>query len=525
MLRKDRPLVAVVGLGYWGRNLMRDFYRLGAIKSVWDADADLVRQRLTEHPGPEAAPDFEAIVNDDDISGVVLATPAATHFALGRRVLEAGKHLFVEKPLALTLAEGRELAALAQNKRLALMVDHLLQNHPAYIKLRELAEAGALGRIRRIVSRRQSFGKLRTEEDVWWSFAPHDISMILGLMGRLPESVALSGDAWISPGLVDAAEARLDFGGGATAHISVSWLHPAKEHRLIVAGEEKMAVFDDTRPWDEKLLLYPHRITWPHQRPVAEPGPAEAVPLTEAQPLRAQARDFLSAMAGEKTPRTDGAEGLAVLSVLAAGSESLKNGGRPQSPPDSAPDYFVHPTAVVEPGVKIGAGCKIWHFSHLLDGVELGENCNLGQNVVVGPRVRVGRGVKIQNNVSVYEGVTLEDGVFCGPSMVFTNVINPRADIVRKDEYRPTRVRRGASIGANATVVCGHTLGAWCFVGAGAVVTADVPDQALMVGNPARQYGWVCRCGHRLPENFICDRCGRGYEPGPEGLRLREEKA
>jgi UDP-2-acetamido-3-amino-2,3-dideoxy-glucuronate N-acetyltransferase len=433
----------------------------------------------------------------------------------------------VEKPLALSRDEGRELVRLAADKGLTLMVDHILQNHPAYIKLKELADKGALGRIRHIHSRRRSFGKIRTEEDVLWSFAPHDLSMILGLMGREPESVAASGGAWLTPGLADAVEGSLQFSGGATAQVSVTWLNPVKEQRLIVVGEEKMAVFDDTLPWPEKLKLYAHRVAWPSQRPEAKAAEAEAVALEEQSPLTAQCRDFLAAMAGEKRVVSDGAEGLRVLSILEALSASLKNNGQRVALGGceaAPPAYFAHPTAIVDEGVTIGAGSKIWHFSHILSGSTLGEKCNLGQNVVVGPKVTVGRSVKIQNNVSVYEGVTLEDDVFCGPSMVFTNVYNPRANIVRKDEYRQTLIRQGASIGANATVVCGHTLGAWCFIGAGAVVTRDVPDYALMVGSPARRTGWVCRCGTKLPESLTCPACGKSYEQHGETLQFRGEK-
>ena len=163
--------------------------------------------------------------------------------------------------------------------------------------------------------------------------------------------------------------------------------------------------------------------------------------------------------------------------------------------------FFAHETAVIDVPCEIGAGTKIWHFSHIMQGCTLGERCNIGQNVVVSPQCRLGNNVKIQNNVSVYTGVILEDDVFCGPSMVFTNVINPRSHIQRKDEYRETRVKRGASIGANSTIVCGVTLGKYCFIGAGAVVTRDVPDYALVYGNPARQRGWVCWCGVRLDLN------------------------
>ena len=177
-------------------------------------------------------------------------------------------------------------------------------------------------------------------------------------------------------------------------------------------------------------------------------------------------------------------------------------------------DYFAHESSYIDDGAQIGKGTRIWHFCHVMPGAVIGERCNLGQNVVVMPGTRIGNDVKIQNNVSVYEGVVLEDGVFCGPSCVFTNVINPRSHLSRKAEYLPTLVRRGASIGANATVICGATIGEFAFIGAGAVVRGDVPDYALMLGVPARQVGWMCRCGVRLePRKGItaCTACGARY--------------
>jgi len=176
--------------------------------------------------------------------------------------------------------------------------------------------------------------------------------------------------------------------------------------------------------------------------------------------------------------------------------------------------YFVHESAYVDEPCEIGEGTKIWHFSHVMPNCAIGPRCNIGQNVVVSPGVRIGEGCKIQNNVSLYTGVILEDFVFCGPSMVFTNVVNPRSEVVRRDEYKTTLVRRGASIGANATVVCGTTIGTYAFVGAGSVVTHDVPDFAVVIGNPARRTGWMCRCGVKLRVDGAsarCAACGTRY--------------
>jgi UDP-2-acetamido-3-amino-2,3-dideoxy-glucuronate N-acetyltransferase len=185
--------------------------------------------------------------------------------------------------------------------------------------------------------------------------------------------------------------------------------------------------------------------------------------------------------------------------------------------------YFVHESSYVDEPCQIGEGTKIWHFCHVMKDSVIGAGCNIGQNVMISPGVRIGHGCKIQNNVSLYTGVILEDFVFCGPSMVFTNVVNPRSEVVRKDEYKTTLVKHGASIGANATVVCGITIGEYAFIGAGAVVTRDVPDFALVMGNPARRSGWMCRCGVKLRTNgrtLVCETCGTRYDLHGDVLRL-----
>ena len=182
-------------------------------------------------------------------------------------------------------------------------------------------------------------------------------------------------------------------------------------------------------------------------------------------------------------------------------------------------EYKIHESAYVDEGAIVGSGTRIWHFCHIMGGARIGEQCSLGQNVNVGARAILGDRVKVQNNVSIYDDVVIEDDVFCGPSMVFTNVINPRSFIERKNEYRKTLVGKGASIGANATVVCGAKLGEYCFVGAGAVVTKDVPAYALVYGSPARQHGWVCKCGNKLDEALSCSACGMKYSKAPAGIK------
>ena len=291
--------------------------------------------------------------------------------------------------------------------------------------------------------------------------------------------------------------------------------------RLVAVGDEGMAVFDDTRPWAGKLAFYPHKVAWRDGRPEPVRAAPLAIEVQPAEPLRLECRHFLDRLRDGRHPRTDAWEGIRVVAVLDGYRRSLES-GRPVAADiagGSGNGFFAHPTAVLDDGCRIGAGTRIWHFSHILKGVRLGRDCVVGQNVAIGPDVTVGDRCKIQNNVSLYPGVVLEDGVFCGPSCVFTNVNTPRAEIERKTEFRPTRVGRGATIGANATIVCGHDLGAYSFVAAGAVVTRDVPPHALVAGTPARRIGWVSRAGERLGSDLVCPRTGVRYRlDGPDRL-------
>ena len=335
----------------------------------------------------------------------------------------------------------------------------------------------------------------------------------MALLKEYPEKVAAHGGCYISPKIADTTLTTCEFRSGVRAHIFVSWLHPFKEQKLCVVGDRNMAVFDDTES-ERKLTLYPHRIEWMDRVPVAKKNEGVVVDLPKREPLKEECKHFLECMAEGKRPVTDGASALEVLRVLHAAEQSLKASGAPVNAVPVVPKYYAHPSAVIDEPCEIGAGTKIWHFSHIMAKSTIGERCNLGQNVLVSNGVRIGNNVKIQNNVSLYTGVELEDDVFCGPSMVFTNVINPRSHIVRKNEYQRTLVKRGASMGANCTIVCGTTIGEYAFVAAGAVVSRDVKPYALVMGVPARQVGWMCYCGVRLPESShpCCSACGRKYD-------------
>jgi UDP-2-acetamido-3-amino-2,3-dideoxy-glucuronate N-acetyltransferase len=519
------PRVAVIGAGYWGKNLVRNFAALGALAAVCDRDEARLASIRQDYPEVRTCLALHEILADPSIDAAVIATPAETHYPLAKELLLAGKHLFVEKPLVLNEADGLELIELAESAGKVLMVGHLLRYHPAFIVLSDLVGSGALGKINYIYSNRLNLGKIRREENILWSFAPHDISMILALAGEAPETVSAAGGNYLHSRIADVTTTHLAFPSGMRAHIFVSWLHPFKEQKLVVVGESKMAVFDDTQPWPEKLLLYPHEIRWEHNVPVPARAQPERVPLPVSEPLKLECEHFLSCVAKGERPVTDGVEGLDVLRVLNASQLSLDTGETVRPGARAAARFpsgvFVHETAVVDQGAALGAGVKIWHFSHVLPGSRIGERVNIGQNVSIGPDAVIGDGCKIQNNVSVYKGVTLEDDVFCGPSAVFTNIMNPRAHIARMHEVRPTLVRKGASLGANCTIVCGRTVGRYAFVGAGAVVTRDVPDHALVVGNPARRIGWMCACGGRLDEDLVCADCGTVHERRGDGLAPR----
>ncbi|OGF62350.1 MAG: oxidoreductase [Candidatus Fischerbacteria bacterium RBG_13_37_8] len=523
--------IGLIGLGYWGNNLLRNLYELNVLHTACDVDEKLLMERKSQFPGIEYVNSFEKVLQIPEIKAAAIATPAASHYELIKKALLAGKDVFVEKPLALTMTEGQELVQLAEQKKRILMVDHILQYHPAVIKLKELIKAGELGKIQYIYSNRLNIGKLRTEENILWSFAPHDISIILMLMDEEPLCVSTFGGAYLNEGIYDTTLSMFEFANGVKAHIFVSWLHPFKEQKLVVVGTKAMAVFDDVS--EEKLFLYPHTIEWRNGKvPIAQKAQYQVVPFAKGEPLKIEMQHFLMCVKERKRPKTDGQEALKVLKILEACQTNIEQHSLSQGIPEIQEispkidkKYFVHESSFVDDQVEIGDGTKIWHYCHILKNTKIGQNCIFGQNVMVGPNVIIGNRVKVQNYVSIYESVELEDEVFCAPSMVFTNVINPRAFIERKTEFRKTLVKRGATLGANSTIICGVTIGEYALIGAGAVVTKEVLPYALVTGVPARQTGWVCKCGNTLKgimidNRMICRCCGLQYVKEGEHLRL-----
>lgn len=317
--------VAVVGCGYWGKNLVRNFQQLQALQMVCDATPAGRAAAAALAPVVPVTDDLQHVLVSD-VAAVVVATPAETHFEVARAALQAGKDVFVEKPLALTFEQGAELVQLARAGGRILMVGHVLEYHPGIVKLLELVRSGHLGKVHYIYSNRLSLGKIRREENILWSFAPHDIAVILRLMGDMPFEVIACGGNYVQPNIADITVTNLLFDNGVRAHIFVSWLHPFKEQRLVVVGSKKMASFDDVA---KRLVLYDQRVEWQDGEPLPVRHDGELVGYDDTEPLRLECQAFLAAVGSRKPPLTDGLSGLRVLSVLQAAQRSLVTNGGP----------------------------------------------------------------------------------------------------------------------------------------------------------------------------------------------------
>ncbi len=308
--------LAVIGCGHWGKNLARNFAQLGALSAVVDPNPATAETHAKAH-NVEALT-FDQVLGRSDIEAVAIAAPAELHKDLTLKALAANKHVYVEKPLALSVEDGEAMKSAATASGKTLMVGHLLQYHPVFVALRNLVTNGELGALRYAYSNRLSMGKFRLEEDAFWSLAPHDISMILALFQDEPVSVRGGGLDFISPGIADESRIDMAFEGGRRAHIFASWLHPFKEQRLVVVGEKAMAVFDDVKPWEEKLVIYRHKIDRSAAVPIPVKAEPEYVDVPQGEPLKEECRHFLNCVETGETPFSDVEEALRVLKVLAA---------------------------------------------------------------------------------------------------------------------------------------------------------------------------------------------------------------
>jgi UDP-2-acetamido-3-amino-2,3-dideoxy-glucuronate N-acetyltransferase len=312
--------IAVVGCGYWGKNLVRNFSELEVLSSICDPDTEIANKYASQYNVKNSS--FIEIINDVNIKGVVLAVPAPLHASMAIEAMNKGKHVFVEKPLAMNVTEAELMITTAKKNGVKLMVGHLLQHHPIFKTIRKIVNADEIGELNYIYSNRLSFGKIRTKEDIIWSFAPHDISMILSLAGQDPEFIITKSTSIIQKNIADTATIHMEFKSGLKSHISVSWLHPYKEHKLVVSGKSAILVFDDTKPWNEKLAIYPYEVVSSKGIINLKKSDVKYLEVPEEEPLKNECQDFIDVVEKNIKPMTDGDEGLRVVKVLSAASKS-----------------------------------------------------------------------------------------------------------------------------------------------------------------------------------------------------------
>jgi len=320
--------IAVVGAGYWGKNLIRVCYELGILRYICDKEKQLRKTYREKYPDVEFTEDFKILLKKEDIDAFIISSPASTHYELTRKILSEGKDVFVEKPLGLRVGEGEELVEMAEKKKLILMVGHILHYHPAVKKMKEIIEKGEIGKIQYIYSNRLNIGRIRNEENILWSFAPHDISLMLSITGEMPEKVFSHGGIFLPHNVEDVTLTFFSFPSGVKGHIFVSWLNPFKEQKFVVVGDKKMIVFDDTQK-ERKLIIYSHKINWKdNELPTIEKCKGEIIQVDDKEPLKEEIKHFVDCVKGRKKPLTDGKEGLKVLKVLQMAEKSLKRSER-----------------------------------------------------------------------------------------------------------------------------------------------------------------------------------------------------
>ena len=512
-MEQKKVKLAQVGTGYWGVNILKSLYSLkdGLLDTICDINQKVLDDLKLLYPEVNMVIDFNLVLLNPEITAVFIALPAEMHYSFGKRVLEAGKDLYIEKPITLNVDEAEDLLRLSRENNCILMVGHLLNYHPAIEKIKEIIKSDRIGKIKNIVSNRLNLGIFRVQESVMWSFGCHDISVILSLCGnKLPESVNCFGQSNITPGIHDITNTVFQI-DDIYVNINLNWLNPFKEQKMTIICERGMLLFDDMEPIN-KLKLYENYITacarslvnqsftrhtLEKSIPVANKTIGQNISLDLSEtPLIRECRHFVECCRTRKKPLTDGEEAIRVLKVLHMCSDKLKPEMVPKMVLDESKlDYYVHESSIVDSGANIGTSTQIWHWSHITSSAEIGERCNIGQAAFISGKL--GNGCKVQNNVSVYLGVECGDNVFLGPSCVFTNDLNPRAAHPKHGEYVKTYIEEGSTIGANATIRCGIRIGKHSLIGAGSVVVKDVEEYAIMVGNPARQIGTIDEYGNR----------------------------
>ena len=486
--------LGLIGGGYWGKNLIREYHSLGVLDTICDINETQLQTYKKKYENIKTTTNWDSVLENKEITAVCIALPAELHYSYAKKSLLNGKDVFVEKPITLNIKEAEELLEIAKEENKILMVGHLLHYHPAIIKIKEMITENKIGKIKNITCNRFSLGKFRKFENVLWSFAPHDISVVLGLVKDIPEKVICYGKDHINRGIHDVTNSILLF-KNAYVNINVNWLNPYKEQKMSIIGERGMIIFDDVSK-DSKITYFPEYINYSSDIN-AEPIPIKNNGINilfndKNSPLTIECEHFMECCKSRKSPTTDGQEGLRVLKILQNLQDSLTDIKEQQSK-----KYFSHDTAIIDNGANIGEGTKIWHYTHICSGAKIGKNCNIGQNVYISDGAIIGDNCKVQNNVSIYSGVEAEDYVFFGPSCVLTNDINPRCMHSKNGKYIKTILKKGVTLGANSTIVCGNTIGKHALIGAGCVITKDVLENSIMVGNPGKKIGFINEFGEK----------------------------
>jgi UDP-2-acetamido-3-amino-2,3-dideoxy-glucuronate N-acetyltransferase len=508
--------VGLIGGGYWGKNLIKTFNEIESLHTVCEINEELQKFYKTHYPYVKITGNYDDMLNNSEITSICCSLPAPMHYEFSLRALNAGKHVFIEKPITLNTDHAQHLITVANAKNLHIMVGHLLHYHDSVKLIKQYISDGHLGDIRHIISNRQSHGILRSFENVLWSFAPHDISVALSLVGLQHEKLDItdmtcSGSKSLGTDVHDVVNSSMMV-NGVYVNINVNWLSPYKEQKMTIVGTEGMIVFDDVA---KTLVLYdkPTALDTSGTVIANKNGKSKIItPESQYSPLYNECSHFVNLCKGNVENVTNGNEGLRTLFVLRNFDEILNSKNNISSDLNSVlsvidedanvpmhtenpSDFMHHITSEVDEGALIGTNSKIWHWTHITKSAKIGENCNVGQCCYIAGEL--GNGCKIGNGVNVWLGVKCANNVFVAPSVVFTNDINPRCAHSKGGEYVETIVEEHATIGANSTIRCGIIIGKQSLIGCGAVVTKDVPPYHIVVGNPATSIGTIDEFGNR----------------------------
>jgi len=489
-------MLGLIGGGYWGKNLIRTFNSLDVLKTICEINDEIIEKYEVDYPNLTITKYFDDMLNDDEITMICVSLPAQMHYEFGIKVLQAGKHLYVEKPITLNVLEAEKLNLYAKEHNLICMVGHLLHYHPAIATIKEILTSNVLGPIKHITSNRKSHGIYRTYENVLWSFAPHDISIALSLCNGTHDDVqnlSCNGTTYVSKGVHDIVNMSMTI-NDIYVNINVDWNSPYKEQRLSIACENGLILFDDVEKFD-KLKIINNHVQMNNDIPVANKTESRVQEVDYSiSPLTHECVHFINCCTTNVQPITCSEEGINVLKVMLQADKLLMSHDKTIQP------FTKHVTSDVDNDVSIGNNTKIWRWCHIGKGAIIGDNCSVGQCCFIAGTI--GNGCKLQNNVSIYKGVKAGNNVFFGPSCVLTNDINPRCEYSKNGQYMETIIEDGVTIGANATIICGHTIGKYALIGAGAVITKDVEPYSIMAGNPAIRIGTIDECGNRILDSI-----------------------